>query len=110
MAPEEVLGPSISRSRRNCRWRAGRFRTALVYMYATGPETPITPDRTTRSSGGAAVAQSGTAQVYDRAGFGRPVERGGRPAVVVVDFSYGFTDPRYATGTDMTGAVLATAR
>jgi nicotinamidase-related amidase len=30
--------------------------------------------------------------------------------VVVVDFSYGFTDPRYATGTDMTGAVLATAR
>jgi maleamate amidohydrolase len=56
------------------------------------------------------VAQSSTAQVYDRAGFGRPVERGGRPAVVVVDFSYGFTDPQYPTGADMTGAVLTTAR
>ncbi len=51
-----------------------------------------------------------TAGVYDRAGFGRPVQRGSRPAVVVVDFSYGFTDPRYPTGADMTGPVLATAR
>ena len=51
-----------------------------------------------------------TADVYDRAGFGRPVPRGSRPAVVVVDFSYGFTDPTYPTGADMTGPVLATAR
>jgi nicotinamidase-related amidase len=51
-----------------------------------------------------------TAAVYDRAGFGRRVERGSRPAVVVVDFSYGFTDPQYPTGADMTGPVLATAR
>ncbi|SFL00323.1 isochorismatase family protein [Geodermatophilus ruber] len=51
-----------------------------------------------------------TAQVYDRAGFGRPIERGSRPAVVVVDFTYGFTDPEYPTGSDMSGAVLATAR
>jgi nicotinamidase-related amidase len=51
-----------------------------------------------------------TARVYDRAGFGRPVQRGSRPAVVVVDFSYGFTDPRYPTGADLTGPVLATAR
>ena len=51
-----------------------------------------------------------TAGVYDRAGFGRPVQRGTRPVVVVVDFSYGFTDPRYPTGTDLTGPVLATAR
>ena len=50
------------------------------------------------------------AQVYDRAGFGRPVERGDRPAVVVVDFTHGFTDPGYPTGADMTGPVLATAR
>jgi maleamate amidohydrolase len=60
--------------------------------------------------GTAAEQGSTTAQVYDRAGFGRPVERGARPAVVVVDFSYGFTDPRYPTGADMTSAVLATAR
>ena len=51
-----------------------------------------------------------TAGVYDRAGFGRPVPRGVRPAVVVVDFSYGFTDARYPTGADMTDAVEATAR
>jgi nicotinamidase-related amidase len=48
--------------------------------------------------------------VYDRAGFGRPVPRGVRPAVVVIDFSYGFTDPAYPTGTDMTAPVLATVR
>ena len=51
-----------------------------------------------------------TATVYDQAGFGRPVERGSRPVVVVVDFSYGFTDPQYPTGADMSGPVLATAR
>jgi maleamate amidohydrolase len=57
-----------------------------------------------------AVSGSSTAQVYDRAGFGRPVERGSRPAVVVVDFTYGFTDPHYPTGADMSHEVLATAR
>lgn len=51
-----------------------------------------------------------TAHVYDRAGFGHSVPRGARPAVVVVDFSYGFTDPSYPTGADMAGPVLATAR
>jgi nicotinamidase-related amidase len=56
------------------------------------------------------VDSASTASVYDRAGFGRPVQRGSRPAVVVVDFSYGFTDPRYPTGADLTGPVLATAR
>jgi maleamate amidohydrolase len=53
---------------------------------------------------------STTAEVYDRAGFGRRVERGSRPAVVVVDFTYGFTDPQYPTGADMSDAVAATAR
>jgi len=56
------------------------------------------------------VTTSSTARVYDDAGFGRPVPRGSRPAVVVVDFSYGFTDPAHPTGADMTDAVLATAR
>jgi nicotinamidase-related amidase len=56
------------------------------------------------------VDPASTAQVYDRAGFGRPVERGDRPAVIVVDFTHGFTDPGYPTGADMTGPVLATAR
>lgn len=51
-----------------------------------------------------------TADVYDRAGFGHSLQRGARPAVVVVDFSYGFTDPACPTGAEMTGPVLATAR
>jgi maleamate amidohydrolase len=56
------------------------------------------------------VSTATTAQVYDRAGFGRPVERGCRPVVVVVDFSYGFTDQQYPTGSDMTAEVQATSR
>lgn len=56
------------------------------------------------------VSSELTAEVYDRAGFGRRVERGTRPAVVVVDFTYGFTDPRYPTAADMSAPVAATAR
>jgi nicotinamidase-related amidase len=56
------------------------------------------------------MAESTTAAVYDRAGFGRALVRGSRPAVVVVDFTNGFTDPRYPTGADMSGAVQATAQ
>jgi maleamate amidohydrolase len=59
---------------------------------------------------GAALHGSTTAEVYDRAGFGHRVERGSRPAVVVVDFTHGFTDPQYPTGADMSDAVQATAR
>jgi nicotinamidase-related amidase len=56
------------------------------------------------------VDPSSVAQLYEQAGFGRPVRRGARPTVVVVDFTYGFTDPQYPTGADMTGPVRATAR
>jgi maleamate amidohydrolase len=51
-----------------------------------------------------------TRRRYDQAGFGRPAGRGSRPGVVVVDFTLGFTDPRYDTGADLTDQVLATAR
>lgn len=54
-------------------------------------------------------ASRSTARVYDDAGFGRELERGSKPAVIVVDFSFGFTDPAYPTGADMTAAVSATA-
>lgn len=47
-------------------------------------------------------------QVYDQAGFGRPVPRGQRPAILVVDFSYGFSDTRYPTAADMSGPIAAT--
>lgn len=39
-------------------------------------------------------------QTYDAAGFGHSVPRGLRPAIVVVDFSYGFTDLQYPTASD----------
>jgi nicotinamidase-related amidase len=56
------------------------------------------------------VVDPETLATYDRAGFGAPVDRGVRPAVLVVDFTYGFTDPAYPTGADMTAAIEATHR
>lgn len=40
-------------------------------------------------------------EVYAKAGFGGSVARGTRPAVVVVDFTYGFTDISFPTAADM---------
>ena len=49
-------------------------------------------------------------QIYARAGFGGAVERGDRPAVVVVDLSRGFTEASYPTGSDLSAEVAATCR
>ncbi len=49
-------------------------------------------------------------QIYAAAGFGHSVGRGSRPAVLVVDFSCGFTDPESALGSDLTPEVEATRR
>ncbi len=48
--------------------------------------------------------------VYERAGFGHSIERGTRPALVVVDFTRGFTDPAFPTGADLTAEVGRTAQ
>jgi nicotinamidase-related amidase len=48
--------------------------------------------------------------VYEQAGLGHSVTLGSRPAVLVVDFSCGFTDPECALGADMTEQVEATKR
>lgn len=48
--------------------------------------------------------------VYAAAGFGAPVPRGQRPAVVVVDLTRGFTEDAFPTGSDLTEVVTATAR
>lgn len=49
--------------------------------------------------------------VYASAGFGGAVLRGTRPAVLVIDFTYGFTDPAsYPTAADMSAQVEATRR
>ncbi|WP_433802573.1 isochorismatase family protein [Actinomycetospora sp. CA-084318] len=51
-----------------------------------------------------------TDAVYDRAGFGAPVPRGPRPALVVVDLTRGFTEPAFPSGSDLTAEVAATSR
>lgn len=47
-------------------------------------------------------------QIYEKAGLGQAVGRGERPAVLVVDFSCGFTDPECSLGSDLTAEVEAT--
>ena len=49
-------------------------------------------------------------QVYAKARLGESVRLGSRPAVLVVDFSCGFTDPECPLGADLTGQVEATKR
>jgi nicotinamidase-related amidase len=49
-------------------------------------------------------------ETYAAAGFGQTVPRGTRPAVLVVDFTYGFTDTQYPTAADMSAQIAATRR
>jgi maleamate amidohydrolase len=49
-------------------------------------------------------------EVYEKAGLGQAVTRGQRPAVVVIDFTCGFTDPECTLGADMSAEVEATKR
>lgn len=60
------------------------------------------------SGGNQARAFAADRSANERAGFGHAVRRGDSPAVVVVDFSRGFTDPALPTGADMDAAVEAT--
>ena len=47
---------------------------------------------------------------YARAGFGSVGPRGVKPAVVVIDFSRGFTEAAFPTGSDLTDEVEAARR
>lgn len=49
-------------------------------------------------------------EVYGKAGLGQAVTLGRSPAVLVVDFSCGFTDPASTLGSDLTAEVEATRR
>ncbi len=51
-----------------------------------------------------------TREIYERARLGQSVTLGKRPAVLVVDFSRGFTDPECTMGSDLTREVEATNR
>jgi nicotinamidase-related amidase len=48
--------------------------------------------------------------IYERARLGGGIKVGTSPAVLVVDFNCGFTDPDCAVGSDMTAEVEATRR
>jgi nicotinamidase-related amidase len=48
--------------------------------------------------------------VYEKAGLGQAVTLGDRPAVLVIAFSCGFTDPECPLGSDLTPQVEATRR
>jgi len=54
------------------------------------------------------VSDEQAREVYKRARLGESVTLGERPAVLVVDFSCGFTDPECALGSDLTAEVEAT--
>jgi maleamate amidohydrolase len=56
------------------------------------------------------VSDQQAKEVYAAAGLGHAVTLGSRPAVLVVDFSCGFTDPECTLGADMSAAVEATRR
>lgn len=49
-------------------------------------------------------------EIYAKARLGESVTMGSRPAVLVVDFSCGFTDPASTLGSDLTPQVEATSR
>jgi maleamate amidohydrolase len=49
-------------------------------------------------------------RIYARAGWGQRIRRGARPGIVVVDLTNGFTDPQYATGSELSEVVAATGR
>jgi maleamate amidohydrolase len=56
------------------------------------------------------VSDEQTREIYGRARLGQHVSLGSRPAVLVVDFSCGFTDPECTLGSDLTAEVEATTR
>ncbi|WP_051065242.1 isochorismatase family protein [Mycolicibacterium smegmatis] len=55
-------------------------------------------------------SETNVSDVYNRAGFGRRVVRGAKPAVVVVDLTNGFTDRTQPTGADLDDVVAQTRR
>ena len=56
------------------------------------------------------MSDEDTREIYERARLGGNVALGKRPAVLVVDLSRGFTDPRSTLGSDLTEVVEATNR
>jgi nicotinamidase-related amidase len=56
------------------------------------------------------VSDEAAQRIYEASGLGASVTLGRRPAVLVIDFSCGFTDPECALGSDLTPQVESTRR
>jgi len=56
------------------------------------------------------VSDQQARRIYEAAELGRSVRRGARPAVLVVDFSCGFSNPEGALGFDLSPEIEATGR
>jgi len=56
------------------------------------------------------MAEEETTRVYERAGFGKRTDWGKHPALLIVDFCYGMTDPASPLGSDMSVAIEATGQ
>jgi maleamate amidohydrolase len=56
------------------------------------------------------VSDEAAREVYAKAGLGQAVTLGEHPAILVIDFSCGFTDPECPLGSDLSPEVEATRR
>jgi nicotinamidase-related amidase len=56
------------------------------------------------------VSDEAAQRIYEASGLGASVTLGRRPAVLVIDFSCGFTDPECALGSELTPQVDSTRR
>jgi maleamate amidohydrolase len=56
------------------------------------------------------VSDEAAREVYEKAGLGQAVTLGEHPAILVIDFSCGFTDPECPLGSDLSSEVEATRR
>jgi maleamate amidohydrolase len=56
------------------------------------------------------VSDEAAREVYEKAGLGQAVTLGEHPAILVIDFSCGFTDPECPLGSDLSSQVEATRR
>jgi nicotinamidase-related amidase len=56
------------------------------------------------------MSDAAAREIYARAGLGQAFRLGERPAVLVIDFNCGFTDPECPLGADLTPQIEATRR
>lgn len=73
-------------------------------------QTPGRAGSTDHSGDPAGLHGGDVDATYLRAGFGAPVPRGPRPALIVVDLTRGFTESAFPSGSDLTPEVKASGQ